>query len=107
MRTFKFKAWDLQHKILTRLSEAKFVKGEIRAEGFELIQFTGFVDKMGQEIYDGDILLMNNEKYVLEWSEINYAWQLNRLNGAPVPLSQDLMEQSVRICNKLEETSSS
>jgi uncharacterized phage protein (TIGR01671 family) len=66
MRTIKFRAWETQYKLMSPVTHVDFVTNEIdcehnsgepkRIEHFEIMQFTGLLDKNGKEIYEGDIL---------------------------------------------------
>lgn len=39
-------------------------------------QFTGLYDKQGEEIYEGDIVEWDEEKYVIEWTEDTARFEL-------------------------------
>ncbi len=76
MREIKFRAWDKANEILSHVTNIKFwnVGVEIEVlEGVEngktpvyiLMQYTGFVDKNGKEIYEGDILEFGWNKEIL------------------------------------------
>lgn len=64
-REIKFRAWDRQYKNMVAVYSIDFLTNEIdfktnlnepkNLDHFELMQFTGLLDKNGKEIYEGDI----------------------------------------------------
>lgn len=65
MRQIKFRVWDKASKSMMDLAEPAYREGFGQIimyaprpieNGFELMQFTGLLDKNGKEIYEGDVV---------------------------------------------------
>ncbi|MCU0369376.1 MAG: YopX family protein [Cyclobacteriaceae bacterium] len=103
-RILKFKAWDIEHKLLMRLDSIECNKGELIKPNHILLQFTGLYDKDGQEIYEMDVLLDNLQKYVVIWSEEHNSWYFSKLNDDSVlsPIGVAEAIKMKRFCNYFE-----
>lgn len=63
MREIKFRAWDFKNKKMREPDV--YVLGELIINRYDgLMQFTGLLDKLGKEIYEGDII--KDEKNIFE-----------------------------------------
>lgn len=84
MRTIKFKGKSLEdgewnYGDLSHVADLTLVKNNLCRDkrlifAFAVApdtvgQYTGFLDKDGKEVYEGDILRYNNSTFAVEWSE--------------------------------------
>jgi len=80
-RKIKFKAWDVENKLLMRLNSIDCNKGELVKRDHILLQFTGLHDSEGEEIYELDVLMLSLEKFVVFWNETSNSWQIAPLKN--------------------------
>lgn len=82
MRTIKFRgkdvftdAWrygDLVHnqKVTTTGLEPRTMVGGYEVNPSTVGQFTGFKDRNGQEVYEGDTIVFNTATFEIVWNEV-------------------------------------
>ena len=84
-REIKFRAWDTQFKNMVGVKGIQDLFA-IRSDGmpskdnYELMQYTGLLDKNGKEIYEGDIVACTGEKYIVSWHNQLASWYLKPVN---------------------------
>src|SRR5690349_4165880 len=78
-RKIKFKAWDKENRLLMRLNSIDCNKGELLKKNHVLLQFTGLLDREGEEIYEMDVLLISSDKHLVSWNEDTGAWFVSPL----------------------------
>ncbi len=122
MREIKFRAWDKQFKKMSPVKELNLSNGVCiifndpnpgRFLGsFEIMQYTGLLDKNGKEIYEGDILLYEGDSckhcgkpiygehkpYRVEWCD--YGWDaINKENS----ISPTCWQKEIKIIGNVHE----
>jgi hypothetical protein len=73
-RKIKFKAWNTDSHLLMRLNSIDCNKGELFKKNHVLLQFTGLYDRLGEEVYDMDVLLIYSDQYLVFWHESKGGW---------------------------------
>jgi len=103
-RKLKFRAWNMETRLLTRLHNIECVKGELLKKHHILLQFTGLYDTLGEEIYDMDVLLVDNLKFLVRWGPEQNGWIVspteNTANSQPAV--KKFTERTVRLLNFFE-----
>ena len=103
-RKLRFKAWNKESRLLMRLNSIECVKGELVKKDHILLQFTGWLDQQGEELYELDVVLMDGVKHVITWNEQNSGWCLKMLEGGRVvgSLEQQAAQRAVRMWSYFE-----
>ena len=80
-RKIKFKAWDIESRLLMRLNSIDCNKGELFKKEHILLQFTGLLDKEGEEVYELDVLMISLEKFVVHWNDKANGWYYSPISN--------------------------
>ena len=103
-RKLKFKAWNVEAKLLMRLNAIDCDKGELVKENHILLQFTEMTDQQGEELYEMDVVLLGSEKSVIVWNHNPAGWNIvnaRRPNERQV-LTPSMARTFIRLCSYFE-----
>jgi hypothetical protein len=103
-RTLKFKAWNKDEKLLMRLNSIDCNRGELFKTNHILLQFTGIYDKHQEEIYEMDVLLKGDKKFLVRWNPELNGWYFSPIEVPQHPQSLSTSEalQMLRLCSYFE-----
>ena len=101
-RPLKIKAWNMQTKLMMRLDSVDCVKGELRKRDHVLLQFTGFCDAEGAELYDNDVFLIGSQKHLICWVDNGWYYKSMEAEEGVFPLSSAIAGSGKRLCNCYE-----
>ncbi|RAW01860.1 YopX family protein [Pseudochryseolinea flava] len=102
-RKLKFKAWNKSTGLMMRLHAIDCVKGELIKQDHHLLQFTGLVDKQGEELYELDVVMISGARYYIFWDDQRNGWSIKNLaDGSEQSFHRALMEDATRLWNHLE-----
>lgn len=99
MRIIKFRAWDIEEKVMIRSNHAVDFSGEVvyykmgcvlPAKNIELMQFTGLKDKNGMEIYENDFVTSKShlpEVMQVEFIEGAFCMTHPTINDYPIDIN--------------------
>lgn len=103
-RKLMFKAWNKEAKLLMRLSNIDCKRGELVKKDHIILQFTGLHDCNDEEIYEMDVLLITNQKFIVIWDETANGWKLMKLkdkSGAQ-PFVKEIASKGQRLWSYFE-----
>ena len=88
MRSIKFRSWDARNK---QMDIPDNIANGIDGDKYQIMQYTGLLDKQGKEIYEGDILefAVYNAIGKVIWDDRYFGWWVKLLHS-PVDKCQNI-----------------
>jgi hypothetical protein len=113
MRELKFRVWldNLEEMINSWHYENEDTGGlsdffgEIYPldHGDVLMSYTGLNDGDGQDIYENDILMINDHKYIIKWSEKLARYYVENTDGSIHDITEDFDKRNVVVLGNIFE----
>ncbi len=94
MRKIKFRSWDKRNRVMD-IPDA--IANDIDGDKYQIMQFTGLLDKNRVEIYEGDILrghYLAPDNVVVVWDTGTCSWDLHDRAGEDYGASEHLIDVS-------------
>jgi hypothetical protein len=103
-RKLMFKAWNKEAKLLMRLNNIDCKRGELFKKDHIILQFTGLHDSNLEEIYEMDVLLIANQKFIVIWNEVSNGWEILKLKdkSSARPFVKDIAVKGQRLWSYFE-----
>ncbi len=99
-----FKAWNTETRLMMRLNQIDCKRGELFRKDHILLQFTGLYDRNEEEIYEMDVMLVGERKFVVVWDEGRSGWCLAALEDRQqeTPFVREDAVNATRLWNYFE-----
>jgi hypothetical protein len=103
-RPITFRAWDVENKLLVRLDSISCIKGELFKKDHILLQYTGMLDKHGEQLFEMDVVLIGSTKHLVQWSPDRGCWSYCQLTAGALRdiLSKQTASTMLRLCSYFE-----
>ena len=97
MRDIRFRAWNDNLRKMVYLDPLQWPLDAVQsADKWFVMQFTGLKDRIGNEIWEGDIVEGNHGvKAIVEWTQEFGRWSMRWSDGSTTPISWHLKHAKV------------
>lgn len=104
-RKIKFKVWNKESQLLARPDSMQFARGEAQTDRLIWLQYTGMVDREGEELYEMDIVLLNLQKFMIQWNASESGWYMYDLQteNVAMPCIPEKAMQCLRLCTYFQQ----